>query len=201
MTDKKSIEAYPLYWPSGYPRTKYPVKSRFKEQLTIAQAADELENELSMLSAKNVILSTNIPLTLSGNPRSGIGAVKDTGIACYFKRKDKDVVLCCDNYKRVQDNIHAVGRTVNALRQISRDGVSDFLDRAFTGFTALPENAGDSTVAWWDVMGLNKDASFDETRKKYLFLAKLWHPDSGDETGRFYLLNKAWQQAQRELGG
>jgi hypothetical protein len=196
MDKQKAIEAYPLSWPEGYPKTKSRVDSRFKRELTIYTAANELERELELLGAKEPILSTNIPLKLSGGPKSGFNP-EDPGAAVYFKRNGKDVVLACDNYKRVQDNIWAIARTINALRQISRDGVSDFLDRVFTGFTALPQNAGPSNQAWWQTLGVKEDCTKEQAYAAYRQLSKLYHPDKGDKTGRFYLVNEAWQRAEK----
>jgi DnaJ domain len=196
---ERTISAYPLSWPDGYQRTRTRVSSRFNKNLTIAKAADELERELELLETKDIILSTNIPLKLSGGPKSGFNP-EDPGAAVYFKRKNKDLVLSCDSYNRVQDNIHAIARTINSLRQISRDGVSDFLERAFTGFTAIPQTAGPSHQAWWEILGVKQDCSYDEAYKKYLELAKIWHPDSGDNSGRFYLLQEAWSRAKAHFG-
>lgn len=195
---QEAIPAYPLTWPEGYKRTQYRKDSRFARSLTIASAADELEKELFLLDIKDPILSTNVPLKLAGGPRSRIN-VDDPGAAIYFKRKEKNVVLACDRYRRVQDNIHAIARTVNSLRQIDRDGVSDFLERAFTGFTAIAENAGPSNAAWWIILEVSENCTMEEAEKAWKKQCIEYHPDKGNDTGFIYAINEAWDRAKKEI--
>ena len=53
-----------------------------------------------------------------------------------------DYVIACDQFKEVRLNMAAVVMTIKAIRQIERCGTSSLLERAFKGFSALPENAG-----------------------------------------------------------
>lgn len=47
--------------------------------------------------------------------------------------------LACDLFKEVRLNMHAIGLTIEAMRQIERCGASSMLERAFRGFiAALP---------------------------------------------------------------
>jgi hypothetical protein len=61
------------------------------------------------------------------------------------RRADHEYVLACDLFNEVRLNMHAIGLTVEAMRQIERCGASSMLERAFRGFmAALPargENA------------------------------------------------------------
>ena len=195
---QEAITAFPLSWPDGYRRNERRVDSRFARSLTIAMATNNLEVELNLLKAKNPILSTNIPQKLGGGPKSGINP-DDPGVAVYFKRKDKEVVLACDKYKRVQDNIHAIERTIMSLRQIDRDGVSDFLERAFTGFTAIAENAGPSNAAWWVILEVSESCSLEQAEKAWKKLSKEYHPDMGNDSGFIYAINSAWERAKKEI--
>lgn len=55
------------------------------------------------------------------------------------KRADHEYVLACDLFIDVRLNMHAIGLTVSAIRQIERCGASSMLERAFRGFmAALP---------------------------------------------------------------
>lgn len=55
------------------------------------------------------------------------------------KRVDHEYVLACDLFREVRLNMHAIGLTVEAMRQIERCGASSMLERAFRGFmAALP---------------------------------------------------------------
>lgn len=55
-----------------------------------------------------------------------------------------DYVIACDQFKEVRLNMAAIVMTIKAIRQIERCGTSSLLERAFKGFSALPEQAGPS---------------------------------------------------------
>lgn len=55
-----------------------------------------------------------------------------------------DYVIACDQFNEVRLNMAAIVMTIKAIRQIERCGTSSLLERAFKGFSALPENAGAS---------------------------------------------------------
>ena len=198
MSKQESIPSYPLTWPEGYKRSQSRKDSRFSGELSVAVAANNLECELALLKAKDPILSTNIPLKLAGGPKSGFNP-DDPGVAVYFKRKEKNVVLACDKYKRVQDNIHAIERTIESLRQIDRDGVSDFLERAFTGFTAIAETAGPSNQSWWVILEVPENCTYEQAESSWKQLSKQYHPDLGNDSGYIYLINDAWERAKKEF--
>lgn len=53
-------------------------------------------------------------------------------------------VIACDQFREVRLNMAAIVMTIKAIRQIERCGTSSLLERAFKGFSALPEHAGPS---------------------------------------------------------
>lgn len=55
-----------------------------------------------------------------------------------------EYVIACDQFKEVRLNLAAIVMTIKAIRQIERCGTSSLLERAFKGFSALPETAGAS---------------------------------------------------------
>lgn len=55
-----------------------------------------------------------------------------------------DYVIACDTFREVRLNMAAIVMTIRAIRQIERAGTSTLLERAFKGFSALPERAGAS---------------------------------------------------------
>jgi hypothetical protein len=66
---------------------------------------------------------------------------RDVGKDFYngVRRADHEYVLACDLFREVRLNMHAIGLTVEAMRQIERCGASSMLERAFRGFmAALP---------------------------------------------------------------
>ena len=107
-----------------------------------------------------------------------------------------------DRYLKVADNLAAIAATLDAMRAIERHGGAAILDRAFTGFAALPA----PTVGqrdWWTVLGIPRVSSPDEIRQAYRRLSKLLHPDRQAEGGSHDAmaeLNKARDQAFLERG-
>jgi hypothetical protein len=72
----------------------------------------------------------------------------DPGVAVYFVRNEKQVVFACDKYDFLRENIHAIAKTLEAMRGIERWGASEMMERAFSGFKGLPETAGKGEDAW-----------------------------------------------------
>lgn len=186
-----SVEAFPLYWPEGQPRSKSTVRSSFKTGFGAARQF--LFDELKRLGAKEIVLSTNIPLRNDGLPRANV-TPKDLGVAVYFKRKGRQVVFACDKFTKSHDNIYAIGKTIEAIRGIERWGTSEMMDRAFTGFAALP--ASTDGPSWWKTLGISAFATEEEIQAAYREKAKKVHSDHvGGNEGLMRELNVARDQA------
>lgn len=192
------IEAFPLSWPDGWKRTSNRLNSRFRVP-QFARARDELFRELKLLGVGdwNVILSSNIPLRRDGLPYSGQANPQDPGIAVYFRYKTKPMVFACDTYRNVIDNLWAVTKTIEALRGIKRWGASDMLERSFTGFEALPPAR---PTNWWEVLGVPRHTNLTAVKSVYRSLALRHHPDAGGSSDMMARINRAWEEAQKELG-
>jgi len=157
-------------------------------------ARDSLFNELYRMGAKNIVLSTNIRLRLDGIPYANQSALEDAGIAVYFNYKDRPMVFACDRWDDVYDNIWATAKTINAIRGIERWGASDMLERAFSGFTALP--APMKTPSWWDILEVDKEATVEEIKAARDRLAGKFHPDkAGGSHQRMAEINYAYERA------
>lgn len=196
--------AFPLSWPLGRPRT--PAASRRRaafnkridngrypetRPLTVAEAFQRLQNELDLLPAFSVILSTNVELRLDGLPRSDRSPPADVGAALYFKFRGKDTVLACDRWDRVADNIVAIAKHIEALRGQDRWGVGT-LEQAFAGYQALP-----APEQWWQVLGVSEHASAEEIKAAYRKLAATAHPDAGGSDAMMARLNTARDAGMR----
>jgi hypothetical protein len=193
-------EAFPLHWPEGYKRTNpgYRKRSQFKQTMDGAQRF--LRAEVDRLGASSLIVSSNIPIRQDGGMYADWMRKKidDPGVAIYFKYKGKDVSMCCDQYVSIWENVYALGKGIEALRGMERWGVSEFLDRAFTGFTALPSSNAIATIDIWLVLGLNvKPDNVDAVHAAYKAAAKKAHPDTGGSTIAFQQLQEAHNKALR----
>ena len=182
------IEAFPLHWPTGWKRTKHP-KRNWRFKVTFAVARDELMAEVRRMGGKNAILSTDIPLRRDGLPYANHNPPKDKGAAIYFQYKGNPMSFACDAWDRVQDNIWSIRKTIEALRGIERWGASDMLERAFTGFQALPE----ARTNWWDILEVSDAATVDEIKDARKRLSLVHHPDKGGSTEMMAKINQAYQ--------
>lgn len=190
---RESVQAYPLQWPTGKPRTKFIKPARF--ETTFGVARDGLAIELDRLGAKNAVLSTNVELRLDGIPYANRSEPSDRGIAVYFTYKGQQLCFACDQWDRVKDNIQAVKKTIEALRGITRWGSGDMMEQAFSGFQALP--AYPSKLEWWEVLGVGPDCMDQERmRDAYRQKAQIVHPDRGGSTELMMELNAAFEKAK-----
>lgn len=197
------MESYPLHWPDGWPRTKHPKSSLFNTSM--ANARDGLLEEIRLLGGRNVVISTNINTYMRGGqeiPYARQDRLDDCGVAVYFTLNNQQRVFACDRWNRIQDNLQAIRKTIEALRGIERWGSSEMLNRVFTGFAALPETAGQTDGLWWGVLGFDSpDHSLAEFESAYRQKAKHIHPDAGGSHEAMASLNTAIQRARKEKGG
>lgn len=204
MTKQK----YPLDWPVGYPRTDKPQRSAFKNP-TLGNSVQNILEEVNRLngwnsrySTKHVdcVISSNVPLRDDGMPRADYLRSSlyknDKGVAVYFKHNKTDIVICCDRWDTVESNMHAIYKTIEAMRSIDRWGVSDFIQRSFTGFKALP------SFEWWKSLEFSERPTYyDDVVARYRQLAKIYHPDmSTGSADKMHVINFALQEAKKYFG-
>lgn len=194
----KDVAAYPLQWPAGWPRT--PKQNRVWGQFdgTMDKIRRELVHAIDLIALGEqarthtirdyIVISTNIPLRRDGEPRADVSKVDDPGVAVYFERNGKPLCFACDKYDAVWKNMRAIQRTIEALRGIERWGSSQMLERAFTGFAALPPK---SMPSCWDMLGVSCDASEAEVIAAWREKAKTAHPDTGGSHEAMSALNDA----------
>ena len=185
--------AYPLSWPLGYPRASDRSMGLFTT--SFAQARDGLLEELRLMRADAIVLSSNVELKRDGLPYAGRNPA-DPGLAVYFTWRGQQYALACDCWLKVEHNLQAIRKTVEALRGIARWGTSEMMAAAFTGFKALPEQAGPGwNSIWWEVLGLpGPSATTEDIQAAYKRQARTAHPDAGGSHERMSLLNEARRQ-------
>lgn len=187
---KPETTAYPLSWPLGRPRATLRKTSLFST--TLAKARDGLLAELDLMGADDVILSANLELRRDGLPYATKRQPADPGVCAYFTWREQSYALGCDCWDKVEDNMQAIRKTVEALRGIARWGTGEMMAAAFVGFKALPEQVGpDAGRAWWQVLGVEHNDGPDTINAAYRALAKQAHPDAGGSHERMVELNAA----------
>lgn len=194
---------YPLTWPAGWRRTKSRKDANFKrggQRLTISDGVKRVIEQLRMFGIGdwNIIVSTNVKPRLDGMPRSDCKEPDDPGVAVYWKN-EKDAqrkVMATDQYTKVADNLAAIAATLDAMRAIERHGGAVIMERAFSGFMALP-----APNTWRAVMGLNDDDDVDlaDVKSLYRKVSRERHPDVGGSDAVMAELNWAMQEAEKEL--
>jgi hypothetical protein len=189
-------DAYPLSWPAGVPRTKSPARSAFGE-VTIHRAAQELTWEIERMQGRLPVISTNLELRNDGLPYSKQRPIADHGVAVYFTRKGHQMVFACDRWDRIEHNMRAITKTIEAMRGIERWGSSDLMERAFAGFEALP-----APDPWWKVLGLSGSTRSErEIKDAYRKASNAAHPDRpGGSHDRMAAVNAARDEGLRQIG-
>jgi len=184
-------QRYPLTWPTGWPRTSAgarrttPFKTsradangfRRSGDLQLTDAIERMSTEMRRLGIgrDDWLISSNAELRIDGWPRSDRTEPTDPGVAVYFRRKGKDLVLACDSYRRLAGNLAAIAAHCEALRAIERYGVGS-LDQAFAGYAALPAKG----TTWRTTLGFEPDAyvTADDIDRAFKTKARDAHPDS-----------------------
>lgn len=217
------IAAHPLQWPAGWPRTKARNYGRFskgerqyssdgaqswsrKRDLTVTDGVERVLAELGRMGIdrQDVVISTNVRVRLDGLPRSGERKPDDPGVAVYWQKRGrgKPMVMAIDRYTDVADNLAAIAATLEAMRAIERHGGAQILERAFTGFAALPAPGQTSARGWRDVFGFGPDERVDKLRLDGAYRAARSdaHPDRpGGDSDAFHAVQMAYEQAIQEL--
>lgn len=187
-------QAYPLQWPLTSKRWDgIRVGSAFK--MTPGAMQGHLFDELDRLGADDIIISSN----KKPYSRSEAELLDDPGVAVYFSRHGQQLAFACDKYRKLSDNLHAIGLTIEAIRSIERHGTGEMVDAAFTGFKALPETSAIVTPysrPWHEVLQVQPDADPEIIKAAWKRLVAKYHPDNqatGDPV-KFEEVQKAYNE-------
>lgn len=203
------ITASPLCWPNGWRRTKSRTSAKFsksesvkriygegyynqRRELTIEDSVKRVLGELDRMGITrgSIIISSDLRLRNDGLPYSNQATSKlDPGVAVYWQDGKSRRCMAIDRYDRIADNLAAVAATIEAMRAIERHGGAEILDRAFTGFAALPAPAVQD--APHEVLGVEPNASRGEIEYAYRRLAQQSHPDVGGSHEAMTRINTA----------
>lgn len=199
------MDAFPLRWPAGWQRTpdhKRTSHSAFKT--TFDKARRQLENELRLMGATGVVISSNIPLRQDGMPRADQGRrrIADPGVAVYFMLKNRPMSMARDAYDSPHDNLRSLGLAIEGMRAVERHGGSSMMERAFEGFVALPAPSGGQARTWRELLGFMPDAhpTLEQVNRNYRDRIRRLGPDGNPDLGFTVLdLNVAVRQARKEV--
>jgi hypothetical protein len=197
-----TVEAYPLAWPAGKPRTPWHKieRSRFEPGNRPQEVANVIA-ELGRLGARNVVVSTNLRLRNDGLPYARDRAPDDQGVAVYFDYAGGQKCFACDRWRTIEENLRAIYKSIEAIRGLERWGSKSFVDAAFTGFSALPAPSQHAKRSWRQVLGILHDGPIDRAGIDALYRnrARERHPDMGGSDDAMAELNAARAAAYEEI--
>lgn len=190
-----TIQAFPLSWPDGLPRTERKASSQFRTSLSGA-----LKNVRSSLEAfgrdsgkpvTDIILSSNVTL--------GQDRPTDTGVAAWFTWDGAQRCIAVDRYPKPEDNLQAIHHVLEARRTEMRHGGLHIVRQTFKGFTALPAPRG--RKAWREILGFTAQEPVDKAKvdARYRELAQQAHPDKGGTAEQMAELSRAREEAKRAI--
>lgn len=199
-------EAYPLAWPEGWPRTPIGKRADGRRRFQrpgqgdwgFRDAHSALMDEIARHGGRMIVVSTNRPLGKRGAPLSSVRIPEDDGVAIYFTRAGKPVVMACDRFLRAEHNMRSLTLALDAMRALERHGGGVMMERAYAGFTALP--APGAARPWHVVLGVSPDASRAEIEAAHRRLIAEHHPDRGGSPERAAEINAARDAGLRERG-
>lgn len=74
------------------------------------------------------------------------------------------------------------------------------MERAFTGFEALPHLSSSGWDHWTVVLGVEATDPWSHIEDQYLHLRSIGHPDKGGNPELFDQIVKAYERAKLEVG-
>lgn len=195
---KPHRSAYPLAWPDEWPRTTRRGSAQFRTSLSgaLGNVNDELRRFGSDSGKKveSLLISSNVTLA---DQRPA-----DPGVAIYFTWDGLDTCIAVDRYERVEHNLQAIAKVIEAERTKLRHGGLNLVRAAFRGYAKLPppSTMNASSAPWRDVLGVGPKATLDDVTAAYKVLRSKYHPDrpSGDKE-KFTAVYGAYERALDEL--
>jgi hypothetical protein len=190
---------YPLTWPPGRVRTPPDRREKGRYSLRLfSQAMTTLETEVArwQRARRNARL---VDWQLSSDHVGRSNSPADPGAALWFTLAGKDItggqslmVLACDRFAELAQNIRALSLTMERLRLVDEIGAYSLV-AAVEGAKALPPP--ERPIDWREVLGLGAGATLTVANTVYRALAK----DAGEGSERLRDLNAAIEAARKEL--
>lgn len=184
---------FPLCWPHTIPRAKSREKGQFQTSLT--KALDNVEESLRLFGQnsgrqlRDVVMSSNVTL--------GKNRPEDPGVAVWFTWDGIQVCIPVDRYTTVEANLQAIHHIIEARRTELRHGTLALVRASFQGFIALPSPG---PRHWSDILGLPKTAKKADIDSAVRKLMIQHHPDMGGDQDKAAEINRARDEAMKELG-
>jgi|GEM_PF-2913785 len=186
-----------VMWPDGLPRTEKPKPSKFSDK-ALHDVLNSLRKELALVKAAEITLCSELPLGRSGVPIQGWKRGDDPGVVLYYTAGGRKLCIPADHWDYPLCNIHAITKTIEALRGIERWAGGAMAGMVAFQFAALPAAA---TPWWMTELDLGPEATLADAEESFVKLTKIHHPDltgrgDGSKQAR---LNEAIAEARKVL--
>lgn len=198
----KPPDPYPLTWPAGKIRTKPHRREYARFKVTPDQAMRQMLEELKSqrrYGARNVVVTSNIPLRKDGLPYASYRKPEDPGVSVYFEVGGEPHFVACDRFNTVGDNVRAIGLTLENMRRNEAYGVITKAE-ALQAAKLLPPPPGALLRPWYEVLEVSPAAGLEVIEAAYRAKARKLHPDAGGNAADFAELAAALDEAKAERG-
>lgn len=196
MVGTSSKTAYPLAWPDEWPRTKNPRSSNFTTSL--AGALENVRSSINKFGKDSGKQVTEV--MISSNVTLGEQRPIDSGVAIYFTWDQISTCIAVDRYAKVEDNLQAIHHVIEAERTKLRHGGLNLVRAAFRGYAALPPPPKQTLRPWNTILGVPLNADLAAVESAYKRLRSSSHPDKGGNPEAFNEVQRAYEQAVRQIG-
>lgn len=190
---------YPLRWPDMWPRTPlHERKSHSAFKVSGDKARRDLIAELKKMGCTDVRVCSNVPVRNDGMPYADQARrrIDDPGVAVWFTRNGTTMAMARDKYQRPEDNLRDLGLAVRDMNALALHGGAIMMERAFSGFAALPP-----PLDWRRTLGFKPDQRVTraEINTAHRRLALEHHPDVTGDHKKMADLNVARDKALGEV--
>jgi len=183
-------------WPAGWERTPRRRDSRFGKH-SLAVRVSALMAEVRRMGGTNLRIDHDLQTYSKSGvevPYANQPQPDDPGVVVYFTLSgNRKVCWPCDRWRRVEDNLWAIVKSLEAKRGLERWGAVS-MDREYEGYLQLPESTANQRVDAHTALGIAKDAPWATIRAAWRAWAKEHHPDRGGDHDRFTAMNSAVQR-------
>ncbi len=194
----------PLKWPSSYaitPRMRQRSDSGFSSSMTLEEALQFLNEEITAFDPQAALLSTDIENI--HNPRNRHPLGTRSGVCLHMKLGNRSYIFACDRWQKLEHNLYVLHLTLRQLRNMDKWGIASLEEmlKPFEAggrekFLAREESASEPGSEWMHVMGLGPTATLEDAVAIYHRRAKRIGNTDSEALSQ---LNAAMNEARQAL--
>ena len=133
-------------------------------------------------------------------------------VTVIFDRKGRRYTKTCQRWDNSLDNLRAVQLNIEYLYRAceiygveeSSEEFDELFNMQFIGMEATPDDGilklTEGKREWYEILGIDKNASKEALNNAYRGLARIYHPDVGGNAEEFKRIRKAYDDGLKQLG-